>query len=471
MKYRFASFFVITSLLLGVASADAVTTLPTATRVSAYTTSASAKISWLAFPTNKITGIKVVATTGNTKTVKIIAKTATTYTFTKLKSSTLYTFAITALAGSRSGATVSFKAKTKAKAARYYNSILFGTPADMVVGDDDQQLFALASGGNTVFSSTTPARCSVRNSNMLHAISLGECIVVAKSNGDKYYLPADPVQQSLNISASIIGLEKTLLWADEFDGAGNSGPSAANWGITTGDGCNTAAGCGWGNGEAESYAACANKHDGNGLMVITASTASGDANCTSNKPWTSGKFTTLGKQHFSYGYFEARLKMPVGGGTWPAFWTLGTNINTVPWPRCGELDIMEYAGNTPTRTTSAVHYENSSGNHEYKSGALSNNPNLSEAFHTYGLLWLPGELTFLFDGRPVLTLKKADTGLTRWPFGPTAAGVDPKMYIIFNLAMGGNYGGGIQSGLAKATFSIDYVRYYSVNGYGSLSTN
>jgi beta-glucanase (GH16 family) len=279
------------------------------------------------------------------------------------------------------------------------------------------------------------------------------------------------VQQSLNISASIIGLEKTLLWADEFDGAGNSGPSAANWGITTGDGCNTAAGCGWGNGEAESYAACANKHDGNGLMVITASTASGDANCTSNKPWTSGKFTTLGKQHFSYGYFEARLKMPVGGGTWPAFWTLGTNINTVPWPRCGELDIMEYAGNTPTRTTSAVHYENSSGNHEYKSGALSNNPNLSEAFHTYGLLWLPGELTFLFDGRPVLNLKKADTGLTRWPFGPTAAGVDPKMYIIFNLAMGGNYGGGIQSGLAKATFSIDYVRYYSVNGYGSLSTN
>jgi beta-glucanase (GH16 family) len=45
------------------------------------------------------------------------------------------------------------------------------------------------------------------------------------------------------------------------------------------------------------------------------------------------------------------------------------------------------------------------------------------------------------------------------------------MYLIFNLAMGGNYGGGIQSGLAKATFSIDYVRYYSVNGYGSLSTN
>lgn len=341
----------------------------------------------------------------------------------------------------------------------------------MVVGDADQALFALPNGGVTTFSTTTATRCSITEDNMLHAIAVGECIVVASNAGDSDYLPASPVEQVMNITASIADIKKNLEWADEFDGASNSGPNSANWGITTGDGCGTAAGCGWGNGEAEAYAACANKLDGNGLMVITASTPAGDSNCTSNKTWTSGKFTTFGKKNFGYGYFEARLKMPAGGGTWPAFWTLGSNINSVPWPKCGELDIMEYAGNNPTRTTSAVHYENNGGVHDYKSGALSNNTELSEEFHTYGMLWLPNEITFSFDGRPVLILKKSDTGLSRWPFGPNAAGVDPKMYIIFNLAMGGNYGGGIESGLKKATFSIDYVRYYSVDGFSSTVNN
>jgi beta-glucanase (GH16 family) len=206
-------------------------------------------------------------------------------------------------------------------------------------------------------------------------------------------------------------------------------------------------------------------------MIITSSTVAGDPSCTSNKAWTSGKFTSYGKKHFSYGYFEARLKMPTGGGTWPAFWTLGTNINTVSWPLCGELDIMEFAGNSPFVNTSAVHYRNPSGNHEYKMGALNNSVALSQGFHNYGMLWLPNEVKFYIDDRLVVTVKKSDTGLTYWPFGPNAAGVDPKMYIIFNLAMGGSYGGGIQPGYNKAAFTIDYVRYYSTGGYGSTPTN
>jgi beta-glucanase (GH16 family) len=264
---------------------------------------------------------------------------------------------------------------------------------------------------------------------------------------------------------------KTLLWADEFDGTAGSGPSSTNWGAELGDGCNSGPGCGWGNGEAQAYAACASKLDGQGKMVITASTPTGDANCLTNKTWTSGKFTTFGKKHFTYGYFEASLKMPSGGGTWPAFWTLGSNINTVPWPLCGELDIVEYAGNSPLINTSAAHYLAPSNNHDYKYGALNSSVALSQGYHTYGMLWLPTEVTFYMDGREVLKTKKSDTGLTYWPFGPNSAGVNPKMYVIFNLAMGGSYGGGIQSGLNKATFSIDYFRYYSMNGYGSVTNN
>jgi beta-glucanase (GH16 family) len=265
--------------------------------------------------------------------------------------------------------------------------------------------------------------------------------------------------------------DKQLLWSDEFNSAVGTGPTSSNWGPDIGDGCNTAAGCGWGNGESQSYAACANKQDGNGSMIITSSTAAGDPSCTSNKTWTSGKFTSFGKKHFGYGYFEARLKMPAGGGTWPAFWTLGTNINTVGWPLCGELDVMEYAGNSPFTNTSAVHYRNPSGAHQYKMGALNNSLSLSQGFHTYGMLWMPNEVKFYIDDRQVLVVKKSDTGLTYWPFGPNAAGVDPKMYIIFNLAMGGSYGGGIQPGYNKAAFTIDYVRYYSTGGYGSVPTN
>ncbi|MEY4655304.1 MAG: hypothetical protein RL523_703 [Actinomycetota bacterium] len=266
-------------------------------------------------------------------------------------------------------------------------------------------------------------------------------------------------------------IEKTLLWSDEFNGAAGAAPSSSFWTPDIGDGCNNPAGCGWGNGESQSYAACANKLDGNGNMVITASTSAGDPNCTSNKTWTSGKFTSYGKKHFSYGYFEARLKMPTGGGTWPAFWALGTNINTVPWPGCGELDVMEFAGNRPFINTSAVHYRNPSGNHEYKSGALNNSVGLAQGFHNYGMLWTPTEIKFYIDDRLTLTVKKGDTGLTTWPFGPNNAGVNPKMYVIFNLAMGGSYGGGIAGGYNKASFTIDYFRYYSANGYGSAPTN
>lgn len=269
----------------------------------------------------------------------------------------------------------------------------------------------------------------------------------------------------------VVPSDRTLLWSDEFNSTAGSGPMSSNWSPDLGDGCNTGAGCGWGNGESQSYAACANKQDGNGLMVINSSTPAGDPNCLSNKTWTSGKFTSYGKKHFSYGYFEARLKMPTGGGTWPAFWTLGTNINTVGWPLCGELDVMEYAGNSPFTNTSAVHYRNPSGSHQYKMGALNNSVSLSQGFHTYGMLWLPNEVKFYIDDRLVVTVKKSDTGLTYWPFGPSATGVDPKMYIIFNLAMGGSYGGGIQAGYNKAAFSIDYVRYYSAGGYGSVPTN
>ena len=450
-------------------SANAATVVPKASKVSVVTTTKTAKVSWAPFAKGKVTAVRVVAAAGSAKITKTVYATTTSYTFTNLKSNTSYTFSAYGLFGSKSSSAVSVKARTKV--SLYYNSIFWGQPDDMLAGGEDQALFDLPNGGVTKFQSTTPSICTIVNGSYVRAIAMGTCTIVASNSGDKQYAAAANETRSLTVTVPIDSIEKTLLWSDEFSEAAGSGPSSSNWVIETGDGCNAAPGCGWGNGESQSYAACAIKQNGAGIMTITSSTPTGDPTCRSNKTWTSGKFTTFGKKHFSYGYFEARLKMPVGGGTWPAFWTLGTNINTVPWPRSGELDIMEYAGNTPNRSTSAAHYANSGGSHEYKSGSKTLATELSEDYHTYAMLWLPNEVTFLVDGKPSFVLNKKDTGLEYWPFGPGANGINPKMYLILNLAMGGNYGGQIASGYSKATFDIDYVRYYSVNGIGSAPTN
>ncbi|NBR23104.1 MAG: fibronectin type III domain-containing protein, partial [Micrococcales bacterium] len=156
MKLRVIAALLLSSFLLGTAQANAITAVPKATRVVVSTTSTTAKVSWPAFAKSKVTAIKVVATAGSSKTTKSLANTATSHVFTNLKSSTLYTFSVTAFFGSKAGAAVTYKLRTKAKPSLLYNSIFFGAPEDMVVGDGDQQLFALPNGGETTFSTTTP---------------------------------------------------------------------------------------------------------------------------------------------------------------------------------------------------------------------------------------------------------------------------------------------------------------------------
>lgn len=462
------------SLMIGVLGLDASALTPVAkpSKVSVSTATTTATVTWAPFAKGKVTSVKIVATTGSKKIVKTTSATAKSFKFTGLYPNASYAFSVSGVKGRATSSPVIVRMKTKI--LRYANSTFFGQPSDMMVGGEDQQLFGLPTGGQTTFLTSTPTICTivkVDGLSYLRAVAAGECRVIARSPGSKLYKAAPDVARNLTVSVPLGTIEKTLLWSDEFDGAEGAGPSSDNWVIELGNGCDAAPGCGWGNGESQAYAACALKQNGSGIMTITASTAAAEPNCLSSRNWTSGKFTTQGKQHFTYGYIEARMKMPVGGGTWPAFWTLGSNIGTVPWPRSGELDIMEYAGNAPTRSTSAAHYANSSGYHEYKSASQNHTSPLSNEFHTYGMLWTPNEVTFTFNGETHFVLKKSQTGLTNWPFGPTADGVNPKMYLIFNLAMGGNYGGSIAGGYNKAYFDIDYVRYYSMNGYGTAPTS
>ena len=65
-----------------------------------------------------------------------------------------------------------------------------------------------------------------------------------------------------------------------------------------------------------------------------------------NNEYTSARIYSKGKREFTYGKLEARISLPAGQGTWPAFWTLG---NRGSWPNCGEIDIMEHTGSVPNR--------------------------------------------------------------------------------------------------------------------------
>jgi len=455
------------TLVIGLGTTSQAVSVPRATGFKVTsTTSSTAVLSWSRFPAGKITGIRVQAQYGPGKKIKTLPATATSYTFTGLTGSRTYTFSIQGLKGTRASSAVSVRATTKK--ALLYNSIFFGQPSDMTVGDEPQEMFALPNGGVVTFTTTTPTKCEIVNGNFLRPLALGDCVVVASNPGDSTYMAANDVARTVSISAPIGGMNKTLLWSDEFDAGNGAGPNTTDWTVDLGDGCNKPPGCGWGNGESQSYAQCALKQV-DGSMVITASRPTGDANCLSNRTWTSGKFISKDKRSFTYGYFEARMKMPSGEGTWPAFWLLGSNIDTVPWPRSGEIDIMEYAGHSPNRATSAIHYSNNAGAHEYKSGGINHTAALADEYHTYGLLWLPNEVSFYFDGKLATKFTRSDTNLARWPFGPNAQNADPKMYLIFNLAIGGNYGGSIDPKLTKAQFFIDYVRYYNVDGWGSLN--
>ncbi|GJM64401.1 glycoside hydrolase family 16 protein [Persicobacter diffluens] len=173
---------------------------------------------------------------------------------------------------------------------------------------------------------------------------------------------------------------------------------------------------------------------------------------------TSGSLHTLGKFEFTYGKVEIRAKIPHGLGTWPALWTLGTNIKEVGWPKCGEIDIMEFVGYMPDTIHGTVHTQNYNhttktdrGGHFYMHAPW-------EDFHVYSMEWSPEEIRIFVDNQQYFSISDDGSGEDSWPFKNQAH------YLLLNLAFGGSWGA--QQGLDYSIFPqemlIDYVRYYQL---------
>jgi beta-glucanase (GH16 family) len=244
-----------------------------------------------------------------------------------------------------------------------------------------------------------------------------------------------------------------LVWHDEFDGAAGAMPDSANWGYDLGSNN------GWGNSEREYYTSDpANAStDGKGNLVTTARKSDGSLTCWYGPcEYTSARLLTKNIYSVKYGRIEARIKVPAGAGTWPAFWMLGSNIDTVGWPGCGEIDVMEALGRTPNTLYGTLHGPGD------KSGAgvgsrFENPAPLSNDYHVYGVDWTPSRVTFTIDGHAHFAATPADVS-SPWVF-------DHEFFIILNLAIGGAFGGNVAASTPfPAVMTIDYVRVYQQAG-------
>ena len=228
-------------------------------------------------------------------------------------------------------------------------------------------------------------------------------------------------------------------WAEEFEGATLS---EDNWNLELGDGCPQL--CGWGNNEAQIYTS-ANHRLEDGKLIITAR--------KEDSLYTSARISTQGKMKFQYGRLEVRAKLPKGKGIWPAIWLLGSNIGEVGWPRCGEIDILEYVGKAPGEVFTSLHTQNSHGN--TINTRTTQIEGIEEDFHLFALEWEPDGIEFFVDGRPVYRFAPEDRTEEIWPF-------DQPFFVIINLAVGGNFGGPeIDESVFPQEFIIDYIRIFN----------
>jgi beta-glucanase (GH16 family) len=243
-----------------------------------------------------------------------------------------------------------------------------------------------------------------------------------------------------------------LVWSDEFDG---SSLNTSNWSYDIGDGCPNL--CGWGNNELQYYRSQNVSVSGGYLIIEVKEEAYG------GRDYTSGKINSRNKQDFLYGKVEARIKIPTGGGMWPAFWMMPTDEVYGGWASSGEIDIMESKNQTDS-IGGAIHYGGNWPNNVWSSGNYSpGGVNFSDAFHVYTVEWEPDVMRWYVDGILYSTKTSSQWYSDGAPGNPLAP-FDQYFYIIMNAAVGGNYTGCTSSGCVTASlpqqFQVDWVRVY-----------
>jgi beta-glucanase (GH16 family) len=229
---------------------------------------------------------------------------------------------------------------------------------------------------------------------------------------------------------------------DDFDGPAGSPPNPKIWDYDLGGG--------WGHGsELQVYTNSSDnvRLDGQGHLVIQAlKTSTG---------YTSGRLVTRGKLNVLYGTLVARIKFPARQGIWSTFWTVGSNIDSVGWPRCGEIDIMELV-NVGTKYNVTLHGPQGESDYLAGAGVARSGPiaDLTDDFHEYWMNWRQNGITIGVDGITLAEFTPASLPAgAQWVF-------NHPMYAVLSLAVGGNLPGPPTDATPfPATMLVDWFRY------------
>ncbi len=240
----------------------------------------------------------------------------------------------------------------------------------------------------------------------------------------------------------------TLVWQDEFNDPSVRTPDEDLWWYETAE-------PGWVNNELQTY--IAGKKDD----IVTADVSDGTLKIRAIKDGDrvySARVNT--KEAWTYGYFEASLKLPKGKGTWPAFWMMPETWSG--WPEGGEIDIMEHVGCVPTEVSSSIHCKAYYHAINTQKTAAKKIATVMDEFHIYALEWTPEYIKTYVDGVELFHYNPDDYPKGRnadtWPF-------NKPFQLKLNLAWGGDWGGmyGVDEACLPATYEIDYVRVYQKN--------
>ena len=305
--------------------------------------------------------------------------------------------------------------------------------ADWSVKSNDNWIKAEKKDSQTVSISTKPNEDKISRNGTLDIVSGVEKITVVVT------------QESAEDREIDTPEGYRLVWHDEF----NEGTSlGSNW-------THEVQKPGWVNNELQNYV----NGSADGKRVTELIDGKLNINCfkgSDGKIYSCRVYANV-NTGWLYGYFEARIMLPKGKGTWPAFWMMPVNNNysTNPWPGCGEIDIMEEVGADPNIVSSSIHCAAYNHTINTQKTASRNIGTAESEYHIYACEWTPDYLKFFVDGTELMTFRNEGTGKNVWPF-------TYNFYPILNLAWGGDWGGykGLDESALPITMKVDYVRVF-----------
>lgn len=303
----------------------------------------------------------------------------------------------------------------------------------------------------------------------LTALAPGETVLSLQTEEERFDLSFLVMEADVGGDDEPVTPERQLLWSDEFDGDALDG---AKWEYQLGvrdeyvnQGQTSYGPWFWGNNEQQYYTREAASVS-EGTLKITAERKDGLPN---DRKFTSARITTRDRGYWTYGYFEAKIKLPVGTGMWPAFWMvpqpapgMGTGNKYGTWAANGEIDILEAKGRLQYDVSGTLHFGRQ-GQSTYRYGSAQLKTSIAE-WHVYGFEWRADHMSWFVDGAEYFTLNN-QAWYTQSELGKDndTAPFDEPFYIILNLAVGGNFDGGREpdASFTSACMEVDYVRVYA----------